>query len=155
VKPSFSKMDSYCLLYISCKCTRLEAEFLGALGHKSLEFSSMLFAVTSTNGNLKSENSQDYAQKSQRNSAFMNSASAVSIKVKDLRNVEQKIQQQLEKINVINILQGPSEAAHKCGVKRVRYLCLNPLPDSPRSNLTLGLTAILLFPSHLSALGHI
>ncbi len=64
-----------------------------SLGQKSLEFSSLLFTVTSTNGfyppppsppakivyrNLKSENSQDYAQKPQHNCMFMNSASAVS-----------------------------------------------------------------------------
>ncbi len=71
-----------------------EAEFLDVTGTKSSEFSSLLFTFTSTNGiytpplpppsvcnvnivygNLKSENSQDYAQKSQLNYTFMNSAS--------------------------------------------------------------------------------
>jgi hypothetical protein len=75
-----------------------EAKFLDVIGtKKSHEFSSLLFTVTSTTdftplplsesclklacnlntvyGNLKSENSQDYAQKRQRNCTFMNSAS--------------------------------------------------------------------------------
>ncbi len=88
--------------------------FRGRILGRNWEFSSLLFVVTSTNGfyfhpppplrkcslklicniknvygNNKSENSQYYAQKSQRNCSFMNSASAVSIKVKDQRNVEQ------------------------------------------------------------------
>ncbi len=70
------------------------------LGHTSQEFSSLLFTVTCTNGfppplskksglkrickiiivhgNLNSENSQDYAQKLQRNCPIMNSASGKS-----------------------------------------------------------------------------
>ncbi len=76
-------------------CT--EAEFVEVIGAKVLRV--LFFTVTSTNGfyspssllsksglnlvgnvnnvhrNLKSENSQDYAQKPQRNCKFMNSAS--------------------------------------------------------------------------------
>ncbi len=74
-----------------------ETEFLDVIGPK-IEFSSLLFAITSTTDftplphlsrsglelfynvnilyrNLKSENSQDYAQKPQRTCSEMNSAS--------------------------------------------------------------------------------
>jgi hypothetical protein len=44
----------------------------------------MVFTVNIIYGNLKSENSQDYAQKPQRNCTFMNSASGyASKKVQD------------------------------------------------------------------------
>ncbi len=76
-------------------CT--EAEFLDVIGTKPSEFSSLLSQLNYTNGppppppfpgakvinvnivyrNLKSENSQDYAQKPQRNCMFMNSASVL------------------------------------------------------------------------------
>ncbi len=77
-----------------------EAEFLDVIETKSSKFSSLLFKITSTNGfysvpplsksdlklvcnvnivygNLKSENSEDYAQKPQRNCPLMNSASGL------------------------------------------------------------------------------
>jgi hypothetical protein len=81
----------------------IRAEFLDVIGQKSLEFSFLLFTVTSTNvfysplpppqnksglklvcnvnivyGNLKSENSQYYAQKPQQNWTFMSSASGLN-----------------------------------------------------------------------------
>jgi hypothetical protein len=81
---------------------RPEAEFLDVIGTKVSEFFSLLFTVTCTNGfyplphlnksclklvcnvnivyrNLKSEDSQDYAQKPERNCTFMNSASGSSL----------------------------------------------------------------------------
>jgi hypothetical protein len=77
----------------------LEAKFLGVIGTTASEFSSLLFTTFPNGftplpptrakslklvcnvifyilyGNLKSENSQDYVQKPQRNCMFMNSAS--------------------------------------------------------------------------------
>ncbi len=74
-------------------------------GQKSLEFSSLLFTVASNvltditplplsksslkldcNGNLKSETSQDFAQKHQRNCKFMNSASVLYRSVRFLKS---------------------------------------------------------------------
>jgi hypothetical protein len=60
------------LFVLIYSCT--EAEFWDVLGTKVLRVSSLLFTFTTTNGNLNSENSQDYTQKTQRNCTFMNSA---------------------------------------------------------------------------------
>ncbi len=84
----------------TCTFSYPEAEFLDVIGTKVFRVSSLLFTVTSTNrfysppppppsksglklvwnvsivyGNLKSENSQDFAQKPQWNRTFMKSAS--------------------------------------------------------------------------------
>ncbi len=79
----------FAALYLS-SVVQTEAEFLDVIGTKSRQSSllaihshlylsksglKLVCKVNIVYGNLKSENSQDYAQKPQRNCTFMNSAS--------------------------------------------------------------------------------